>query len=273
MSQILTRDIEVERLRLRVEKLQRELQSRRTDAQRRLELAAKVHRSLLPRPVRDRRICVDLRYSPIEEVGGDYCQVRFADPDTLFITICDVTGHGMGPALLATRVSSEVRYGILYGRDPYAIVRSLNTFICDHFDETHLYLSFVAARLDLSTLRLTWCGAGHPSPLLIRRNRPAVEPLTSQNTLIGVRKDLLEDPIQQTVELDPGDRLVFYTDGVTETDVSDGRQLGINGLAEMAADAMSVDLFAMADHILERIEADQQGPTLDDKTLIVAEVK
>jgi len=272
VSHMLTCDSEVEQLRLRVAKLQRELRSHRADLQRRLELAATVHRSLLPSPVHDSRVSVDLRYSPIEQVGGDYCQVRFSDRDTLFITICDVTGHGIGPALLATRASSEVRYGILYGRDPCAIVRSLNTFICDHFDETHLYLSFVAAQLDLSSRRLTWCGAGHPSPLLIRRNRPVIEPLTSQNMLIGVRKDLLEDPIQETVQLEPGDRLVFYTDGVTETDVSDGRQLGIDGLAEMAADAMSVDLFAMADHILERIEADQQGPTLDDKTLIVAEV-
>ncbi|HYW79279.1 MAG TPA: PP2C family protein-serine/threonine phosphatase, partial [Thermoguttaceae bacterium] len=156
---------------------------------------------------------------------------------------------------------------------PQAIVRSLNTFICDHFGETHLYLTFVAAQLDLANRRLTWCGAGHPSPLLIRRNQPAVEPLVSQNMLIGVRKDLLADPIQETIQLDPGDRLVFYTDGVTETDVSDDRQLGIDGLTEMAADAMQVDLFAMADHILGRIETDQQGPTLDDKTLIVAEVK
>ncbi|KKK91305.1 hypothetical protein LCGC14_2714320, partial [marine sediment metagenome] len=187
-------------------------------------------------------------------------------------------GHGIAPALLATRTSSEVRYGILYGRGPRDIVRSLNTFICDHFDETHLYVTFVAAQIDLLRRQLTWCGAGHPSPLLIRRNVPTVERLDSQNMLIGVRKDVLDDPIEQTVSLEPGDRLLFYTDGltetaVTETAVADGRQLGIGGLADLAVDAMSVDLFEMADHILQRVDGKQHGPTLDDKTLIVAEVK
>ncbi len=62
---------------------------------------------------------MDLRYLSVQEVGGDYCrQMRFSEPDVCYVTICDVTGHGIGLALMATRVSSEVQYDIIQGQTP-----------------------------------------------------------------------------------------------------------------------------------------------------------
>ena len=272
MHTTLTTDTEIEELHLRVAAVERELGLHRERLRRELDLAATVHRSLLPKPVRSEQIDVDLRYIPVDQVGGDYCQIRFADRDTLFIALCDVTGHGIGSALLATRVSSEVRYGILYGRSPRDIVRTLNTFIYDHFSETNLYLSFVVAEIDLRRRRITWCGAGHPSPLLIRRNGLTIQPLHSQNILIGVLEDVLSDRTDDTLELEPGDRLLFYTDGLTETANAEGRQLGTAGLAEIAVEAMGLDLFEMADGILDSVARHQRGPSVDDKTLVVAEI-
>ncbi len=263
----------VARLLGRVAELERMRETSQTRRRRQLELATQVHRSLLPKPVRHEQIEVDVRYIPLEQVGGDYCQVRFADEDNCYITMCDVTGHGIGPGLLATRVSSEVRHGILDGRAPRDIVQSLNTFIRECFGETGLYLSFIAARIDLQRRQITWSGAGHPSPLLIRREGLAVERLGSQNTMIGVLEEGLDEDPQHTFPLEPGDRLVFYTDGVTETADANGRQLGIAGLADIATVAMSVDLFDMADRMLDLVAHHQHGPTMDDKTLIVAEVK
>ena len=184
-------DEELDVLRRRVAELEHALATTRQRLHWKLQLAAQVHRSLMPHPFRDPRIWVDVRYVPIEEVGGDYCQVRFPDRDTCYVTICDVTGHGIGASLLATRVSSEVRYGILYGRDPRDIVRALNAFICDHFDATDLYLTFFAARIDLTRRQLTYSGAGHPAPLLLRRDGTTIEQLVSQNLVIGVMKNLL----------------------------------------------------------------------------------
>ncbi len=264
---------QLRRLRRKLAAMERDLENCRTGITGQLELAAQVHRSLLPQPVRDPRIHVDVRYTPIEQVGGDYCQVRFPDQDTCFITTCDVTGHGIGPALLATRVSSEVRYSILYGRPPREIVRTLNTFVYDHFEQTGLYLSFVVAEINLPNRRITWCGAGHPSPLLIRRRGSRVEELPSQNPLIGIGPHVLDRQPEHTVQLEPGDRLLFYTDGLTETADAEDRQLGTAGLSKIAAAAMSRDLFEMADHILERVAEHEHGPSTDDKTLIVAEIK
>lgn len=264
---------DVEQLHRRIADLERRLRQKRWTLDRQLALAAKVHGSLLPKAVRNERLNVDVRYLPIEEVGGDYCQVLFSDPATCYITVCDVTGHGIGPGLLATRVSSEVRYHILCRRGPHEIVRALNEFICDHFEETGLFLTFVVARIDLESRIITWSGAGHPSPLLVRRDARVVERLESIHPLIGVMTDGFDQCAELSTRLEPGDRLIFYTDGITETANIQDRMLGIEGLGRICTEAMSVDLFAMADFVLQMVTGFQHGPVTDDKTLIVAEVR
>jgi len=236
MSRSIAVDAELEELRRRVAELEQTLSATRENQRWKLQLASQVHRSLMPHPFRDPRIWVDVRYMPIEEVGGDYCQVRFSDRQRLYITISDVTGHGVGAALLAAYLSSEVRQSILYGREPRDVVRSLNTVVCDHFIETSLYLTFFVARIDLSDRTITWCGAGHPSPLLARRGGAAVETLDSQNPMIGISPDVLADDPEQTLSLGSGDRLLFYTDGLPETCDAEGQRLGTGGLASIAVD-------------------------------------
>ena len=232
-----------------------------------------VHRSLLPQPVRDGRLQVDVRYMPYDDIGGDYCQVRFVDPDTCYITMCDVVGHGVRAALLATRVSSEVRHWISERLAPCDTVRLLNRFIFDYFGQLDMFLSFIAARIDLRQGQVVWSGAGHPSPILVHRDGAQVELLPSQNTLIGVLEEPLNVEPEHTAPVSPGDRLVFYTDGLSETQDVEGTQLGIDGMAGLAANAMSVELFDMADRILAGVNQHQHGPPTDDRTLIVVEIK
>lgn len=272
---------DAERLRERIIALERRLDT--TRAQMRaynnseksldldLNLAAKIHRTLLPQPISSDQIEVVVRYLPLEKVGGDYCQVRFFGKDMCYITMCDVVGHGIQGAMLATRVSSEVRHWILQGQPPRTIVQLLNSFIYDHFAETDMFLTFMASRIDLERRQITWSGAGHPSPLLIRSDGTTVERLPSQNLIIGLQDDCLEDEPEHTLNLNSGDRLVFHTDGLMETADSTRKQLGIDGLASLATVAMCAELFDMADQILDQVA--QYGPITDDRTLIVAEIK
>ena len=266
-------DDDIEELRHRLAEAERALQIKQDRLALQLRLAAKVHSSLLPKPVRRERVSVDVRYQPVEEVGGDYCQVRFSDPDTCYITMCDVTGHGIGAALMATRVSSQVRHNIVHGCTPRDIVESLNRFICDHLAETELHLTFMAARIDSRSNQITWCGAGHPCPLLIRCGRRTVEQLNSQNSMIGIMEDCLSEEPEHTLPLHPDDRLLFYTDSLTETADADGRCLGTKGLSEIGIKAQSVSVFEAADYILEHVADCQHGPATDDKILIVVEIK
>jgi hypothetical protein len=74
-----------------------------------LKLAAMTHESLPPPPVRRPRIEMDIRYRPMERLGGDSCRIVLPDETSCDLTIYDVAGHGLGPGLLATRIDAEVR--------------------------------------------------------------------------------------------------------------------------------------------------------------------
>ena len=187
-----------------IERANKTLRQTQVELSRQLAVAELVHASLLPKPIKHDRIHIDVRYLPIDQVGGDYCQVYFPDDRTCYITMCDVTGHGIPASLLATRVSSEVRNWALNGCEPKAIVQMLNDFIMDHFNKTSLFLSFVVARIDLEDRTITWSNAGHPTPLLVRRNDGKIDSLKSQNVLIGVLRDCLDAEPQSTLPLEPG---------------------------------------------------------------------
>jgi serine phosphatase RsbU (regulator of sigma subunit) len=263
----------VEQLRLEVDSVRRELAHERSQAESQLRIASQVHQSLLPSPIRHSQLDVDVRYLPIDTVGGDYCQVRFPDPSSCYITMCDVAGHGIGPSLLAARVSSEVRRLIKGCLPPHKIVQTLSDFIHEYFLGTGLLLSFVATRIDLSEKTITYSGAGHPPILHLRPGVGLVAPLVSQNMVIGVTRDCLSDEPEQTQLLEAGDRLVFYTDGITEAANSRGRLLGTNGLVDIASRAMSLDPSEMSDGILDETAKFRFGAPTDDMTVIVVEMK
>jgi sigma-B regulation protein RsbU (phosphoserine phosphatase) len=256
----------------RIGDLQKVIEAHQKRAHQHLQLAAKVHRSLLPLPVQTDRIDVDVRYLPVEQVGGDYCQVRFPSDDVYYITMCDVTGHGIGAALLATRVSSEVRHSVLSGKPPAQVLDALNRFVCDNFGDAGLFLTFLAVRIDVANREITWSGAGHPSGILLRPDGTTAW-LASQNLMIGVQPECLGTEPEHRVHLAAGDRVLLYTDGLTEVFDSSGSELGESGLAAIAVSERSDDLFGMTDSILERIHAFQHGPATDDRTLILIGLK
>lgn len=263
----------LEQLEAELAAAKRELKWRKRRWKAQLQLAARVHESLLPGPVRHPGIDVATRYVPVEAVGGDYCQVLFADESSCYVTMCDVAGHGVGPALLAARVSSEVRRLIFDRLRPMEIVEGLNAFVFRHFRDAELQLSFFAARFDLRQRTVTYSGAGHPSPLLIRQGSGPINAFKSQNLLIGVAEHCLSDQPEHVFQLSPGDRLLFYTDGLTDTTGAQGERLGEEGLAEIASSTCAGNIFDVADCIIERIAQFRVGPVRDDMTLIVAELK
>ena len=141
----------LEQVKADLEAVKRELQRREEVWQRELDIAERVHRSMLPKPIRHPRIDIDVRYVPAEKVGGDYCQVLFPAESCCYVTMCDVTGHGIGSALLATRVSSQVRGLVFEKLHPTEIVQQLNKFVLENFAETDLLLTFFVAQFGVST--------------------------------------------------------------------------------------------------------------------------
>lgn len=261
------------RLQTRVTELEQRIDVEQRRSREHLRLAAEVHRSLLPSPVRTERADIDVRYQPVDGVGGDYCQIHAMGGDVYCITMCDVTGHGVGAALLATRVSSEVRRSVLSGKAPAEVVDGLNRFVCDHFAGAGLLLTFFVARVDLAGREIAWSGAGHPSPILVRGDGHTVVRLESQNLIIGFSPESLAAVPEHRTRLDPGDRILFYTDGVSEVFDATGDELGQTGLSALMLATMPAAVFKVIDRLLEHLDALHRGPAADDRTLILFEAK
>jgi sigma-B regulation protein RsbU (phosphoserine phosphatase) len=196
------------------------------------QLARRIHRSLLPKHFRDRRVDVAVHYEEHDVLGGDYCAVAKRTDDHLFLTVCDVTGHGLPAALLAGRINSFVEHAVSAARHPCQVVDTLNQFVVDHFSGLGIYATFMCVEIDLHWRSIAYAGAGHPPALLQRRNG-TIDSLGSLSPLIGIFPEMGQGCQVSKTFFMPGDRLLLFTDGFNETRNPSGDTLGIDGMSDI----------------------------------------
>lgn len=239
-----------------------------------LDLARRVHEALIPASFSHPCADVSVLFRSRDRLGGDYCQAVLADDRILYLTLCDVTGHGVASAMLASRVSMVVRDLLDRGSSPREVLERVDGFHRRHYAEAfeEMPLSFLACRLDLEARTLTYASAGHPGPLLLRQAGRPHDHLPTQNLLLGVAESCIFEPAESTLSFEPGDRLALFSDGVTDAACAGCRPLGVAGLAEIIRDSWSMNVFAIADRIMEGLDDRPPGLPLDDCTLLLLEL-
>lgn len=114
-------------------------------------------------------------------------------------------------------------------------------------------------------------GAGHPPAMLVRRDeKPRL--LESRSAILGLLEDAVDAEATLQVPVRPGDRLIIYTDGLTESFNSQQEMLGVEGLKEIVYDAARLPLPMMKQSIIDRVAAWRSGPAVDDISLVVLEI-
>ena len=234
-----------------------------------LKLAERVHHSMIPRSQRRGSLEVVCRFNPMHGIGGDYASVFFQTDTRVVASICDVTGHGIAAALLASRVNSFVLDAAPSARHPCEVGEALNAFIWDNFRETNLLLTFFCLFLDLESQSLVYSGFGHPPVLLCSKRNAAVRQLDAENTMIGIARDMPVNCSMLRIPFEPGDRLIMYTDGLTETTNAAGEFLDVAGLRRKFQDTAHLSLEDSVAGIFDRVEAFSDGlPAADDQPLL-----
>ena len=184
-----------------------------------MRLAARLQQDFLPKrlpevgPVR-----FGVLYRPASFVSGDIYDVRRLDETHVGFYLVDAVGHGMPAALLTMFIKHALQTKRIRGNTyqivpPDASLAELNADICEQGLSSSQFCTAVYAVLDTEGLTLSYARAGHPEPLLVRSGA-RVERLKAPGCLLGVFEEAEFEC--QTVQLDPGDRVLFYSDGLED---------------------------------------------------------
>ncbi len=255
-----------------LEILEREIEeaqaTRRRDAkqQREFEDARLIQRGLLPSalPQAD-GMRLASSWKPANGVGGDCFDVLTFPSGAVGITIADVAGKGVPAALLMSNLQAAVRAFAQDGAAPAAVCSSVNRLLCRNMASGR-FVTFCYAYIDPSRRKLTYANAGH-NPQLVVRSSGSVDLLVPGGTVLGVFQESTYE--QGVVALAPGDRLVFYTDGITEGRNPAGEEFGEEQLAAAAVRHRALDAADLLAAILQDVEGFNAGAYEDDATLIV----
>jgi PAS domain S-box-containing protein len=246
------------------------LLARQRQMEEELQLAERVQQSLAPKSLTWGGVSVEAYYQPVWSIGGDYGLVNPGE-DHLDVLVCDVSGHGISSALVANRIYSETMAEIERGAELLSMLRHLNHFVVQTLGGSASYFTMAAARLGHQCRSLQFAGAGHPPAMLIRPGKPP-RLLESRSMVLGLFEDAVDSDATVETDVQAGDRILIYTDGLTESFNSANEMLGIGGLREIAHDASSLPLADMKQQILDRVANWRSGPAADDISLVLVEV-
>src|SRR5882762_5736267 len=242
----------------------RERERQRLEEQ--INIARDIQQALLPRNFRDYpHLSVTGCNFPCLSVGGDYFDVFPLDDRRTAFLIADVSGKGLGAALLTTMLQG-VLSGMTLGTDPARLFNHLNRFLCDHA-EVGRYATMFFGILDQQG-GLEYINAGHPSPILIRQNGSAEEAFTEGSFPVGLVPQA--EYFTAAVKLEPGDTLVLFSDGVTEAMDPKEDFFGIPRLVQMLTGHNDTPLDELQKLLLEAVENFSRGASqADDLTLLL----
>ncbi len=195
-----------------------ELQRKQTLIDQDLESAAAIQQSLLPdRSPQIGNIQVAWRFEPCEQVGGDIFNIQNMDERKVGFYMLDVCGHGVPAALISVAVSQFLNSGDgLLGNNCELVSPDIVLNRLDHafpFERFDSFFSIICMTLDVQEGLLTYSSAGHPPPVLVR-SKGFIETLDHRGPSIGIGSEEAID--QQTIELQAGDKILLYTDGLIE---------------------------------------------------------
>lgn len=232
-----------------------------------VDAAAKYVRKLLPRPQQN-GITTDWEYVPCAELGGDTFGYHWLDDDRFCVYLVDVSGHGLDSALLSVTVMSVLRSRALPSADfgqPGEVLAALNAaFPMEEYGDKFFTMWYGV--YNRQTSQLSYCGAGHPPPLLFEPNASEATQLECDAPMIGA---MPWDEFESTTrDIAAGARLYLYSDGVHEIHKPDGGEWAFNEFVEFMSQPADSDN-SLLTRLLDHVRNLNGSDLLDDDFSIV----
>ncbi len=239
-----------------------------------LDAAGRIQQSLIPAeaPKTDRAHFA-WAFRPCTELGGDILDIVQVDEDHIGFYLVDVCGHGVPAALLSVTVSrllshtaadSLLRNG-QNAASPAKIAEMLNRRF--QMDGSRQYFTFIYGLLDTQNLKLSFTCAGAPGPLHVRPDGQ-VSYLSKEGFAIGWFPGCEYE--EHVLDLSPGDRLYFFSDGVIEETNAEGEMFQVERLSQLCASTISLPIASTLDELLLELHTWNTGETFSDDVSVLA---
>ena len=193
-----------------------------------LEIARQIQLSLLPAspPALEGVDCAG-RCVSAALIGGDYYDI-FLNGDEVALVIADVSGHSVGAALIMVETRSVLRAQLQIPHSPAEILTTLNDLLHDDLSRAELFITMSYLSYHTKTGRLSYTNAGHPPPFLYRASGESFLELDTEGLIIGVKKEVEFE--ERSLNIEHGDLLLLYTDGIIEAEGPGGELFGARRL-------------------------------------------
>ena len=237
-----------------------------------LELARQVQLSMLPHTFPDvPGLTFAATYAPARQVGGDFYDVIRLDDDRVGLVIADVADKGMPAALYMALARSLILAEARQFDAPSIVLHNVNQLLLE-LGEQDMFVTVFYGVVDTRRGRLTYARAGHDCPFIVRDGR--VETLDGRGMALGLFTDPIFNVSEETVQLRSGDRIVLYTDGLTDVIGPDGEMLAREQLTELVRKHAALPPAGMCRALFDDLAAYQGDvPQFDDMALVVVGVE
>jgi len=241
-----------------------------------LRIARTIQASLLPRtfpPFPHRKefelFAVNV---PAKEVAGDFFDFYFLSDDQLLITIADLSDKGVPAALFMAVTRTLLKNLTTSGSGPAEALVRANDILAEDNDES-MFVTLFLALYDTTTGRLQFANAGHNPPYLVRAQGRVESPdvMKATGLVLGVMEG--QEYGEEEVDINVGDALVLYTDGVTEACPASGELYGEDRFEELLAQHASEKPERLCEIVVEDLDRHQRGNQYNDVTILILQRK
>ncbi|MCX7679245.1 MAG: SpoIIE family protein phosphatase [Spirochaetes bacterium] len=251
----------------------KELQKKNEQMLFELKIAKNVQETILPTKLPyNEHIKIASKIIPLMEVSGDFYDVIRISDDRVAIAMVDVSGHGVPSALLTSMIKTEIDNQLKTHTDPAIVCTRINQNLRLTLSETGFYCTMILCLIDLSKMEMEYSNCGHISPIVVKTDGK-VEMLTTEGFIIGTLLDASYET--KKLQIETGDRIYFYTDGLIEARGYKGEQFGESRFIDLILQTKAQGVETQLATILATVEefGKQEGAEKrDDITLMIVEV-
>lgn len=240
--------------------------------QKQLDMASIIQRSILPGRIDDwNELKFSVKYIAMEKIGGDFYDIIQLKDDRLGVLVADVSGHGIPAALVTTM--AKISFGNAGSKfdSPRRIFQEVNQNILDHI-KTQDYMTCFMAVVD-DEYNLVYSNASHQKGILLHTASGEIEYLDTDGLFLGAIEEARDTYGEARSRLDYGDRLILYTDGITESMSPERKEYGLKNFEKSIIQKKEMPLNEFSDAIIDDVRNHiGSAQIIDDITLIVVEL-